>query len=545
MIWKVLESHSYITFAAAMLAVTAPIFLAARLPIDDPMRRRVLRYECWLVTVALGFAAVLAIRYLVVARPVIEGVDFFFYVVKAQELLNSRAGSSNANFVYGYFPGVYAFWKTVMALFGNDLATLQWAVVLLLLANAVLVAAIVTRTLTNWQAGVIAALWYVALASRFEGLYGTSEPIATLFALAGVLCWGGLPLRGGAGWRRMLLLGAGLGLALWGKQQGGLLSIGAVTLITGYALVPPQARHSLWQIILLPFVAASIFLVAILLEGEGLRPIREGLVGIGQYEAHGSLLGNLRGVVYQMGFAGLGGLVALLLWVATLVMPRLRPMHREPWTAIVGFSLFASLATFLQFSKRPYLHYALLLAPFLSIAAVTTAFELSRKLSAIGNGLRSIVFVLIAGLLCVPLIESKYGHSNFHVWPPAWNPSVAHEIPWHMQPDVASDLPVIATLVAPGEDLMVLPPRRYIVHFLFGSRIASTARVWAKQESAYNSLKSPTLDSVLIIDRRAFDLADVEFCKSVQCSFPDSALVELGFVKAAEGKTMTLWRRAR
>src|SRR6185369_1938160 len=122
-----------------------------------------------------------------------------------------------------------------------------------------------------------------------------------------------------------------------------------------------------------------------------------------------------------------------------------RPMQREPWTAIVGFSLFASLATLLQFAKRPYLHYALLLAPFLSIAAVSTAIQLSRKLSAIRNGLHSIVCVLIAGLLCVPLIASRYGDSSFHAWPPAWNPAVAHETPWQMQPDVASDLRVIGS----------------------------------------------------------------------------------------------------
>lgn len=499
------------------------------------------RCERFLVTLVLGLSVLLALRYLYVARPLIEGVDLFLFLVQARDRLSGLADSSDV--LGNYFPGGHVFWQTILVMCGKSLATVQWAVVALLAVNAVLVAAIVKQTLSNWQAGVLAALWYLALASRMEGLYGTTEPISTLFALFGLLCWGGMPLKGAAGWWRVFFLGSGLGLALWVKQQGGLISLGAIAILAGFAMTRLSNRHSILQIIALPFIAALVFLTAILFEGRGLAPVLNGLTLVAQYEARGVGFDNLRGAITQLGIAGCWWFFACLFWVGTFVVPMLRKEHAEPWAAVAGFAVCASVATTVQFFTRPYLHYGLLLAPFVPIAVITIAVQLARKIPAHRSGFRSFPHVLIGALLVSPVIATRGGTPFFHIWPVESNLRVAHETPWHLNPEIAADLLEIATHVNAGDPLLVLPPRRYVIHFLLGTR--PTQDGWGSVgEDADVLSRLPTLTSVLVIDRSRLDPSDKTACEVFQCGTTISRLPDAGFVKTKELKTMTLWRRS-
>lgn len=495
----------------------------------------------FLVTLVLGFSALLALRYLYVARPLIEGVDLFFFLVKARDRLSGLADSSDV--LGNYFPGGYVFWQTILVMCGKNLATVQWTVVALLALNAVLVAAIVRQALRNWQPGLLAALWYLALASRLEGLYGTTEPIATVFALFGLLCWGGLPLQGAAGWWRVLFLGSGLGLALWVKQQGGLISLGALALLGGFAMTPLPTRHSILQITALPFIAALVFLAAILFEGHGLDPLLNGLTLVAQYDAQGVGLDNLSRVIAQMGVLGWWWLFACLFWGVTFIVPMLRKLHAEPWAQVAGFAVCASLATTVQFFTRPYLHYGLLLAPFVPIAAITIAIQLARKMPENKSGFRSSPHVLIGILLVLPLIAKRGETPFFHIWPVEANLRVAHETPWHLNPEIASDLLEIATRVDSGDPLLVLPPRRYVIHFMLGTR--PTQDGWGSVvEDADVLSRLPTLASVLVIEQARLDPSDMTSCEVFQCASIISRLPDSGFEKTMELKTMTLWRRS-
>jgi hypothetical protein len=499
------------------------------------------RCEQFLVTLVLGLSVLLALRYLYVARPLIEGVDLFFFLVQARDRLSGLAEFSDA--LGNYFPGGYVFWQTILVMCGKSLATVQWTVVALLTVNAVLVAVIVRQTLSSWQAGVLAALWYLALASRLEGLYGTTEPIATMFALFGLLCWCGMPLKGAAGWWRVLFLGSGLGLALWVKQQGGLISLGAIAIFGGFAMTRLSNRHSIWQIIALPLIAALVFLTAILFEGRGLAPVLSGLNLVAQYDAQGVGLDNLRGAITQLGIAGCWWLFACLFWVGTFFIPVLRKLHAEPWIAVAGFAVCASLATTVQFFTRPYLHYGLLLAPFVPIAALTITVQLVRKIPRHRSGFRSFLNILIGILLVSPLIATRGGTPFFHIWPVESNQRVAHETPWHLTPQIASDLLEIATNVNAGDLLLVLPPRRYVIHFLLGTR--PTQDGWGSVGKDAEVLsRLPALTLVLVIDKSRLDSSDITACEVFQCGTTISKLSDAGFVKTMELKTMTLWRKS-
>jgi hypothetical protein len=534
---------AYLTFAVATFAVAAPLLFVEYGVANERFRRWAWWYRHVAVSLALCLAVVLAVRYLAIARSLIESVDFFHYVVSARDLVHGGENSLLSR--VAYFPGVYRSWEAVMALFGEELSTLQWAFVGVLGANALLVAAIVARAIHSVAAGVLAALWFVALASQLEGLYGTTEPIATLFALAGVLCWGGKPLRGSAGWVRAALLGAGLGLALWTKQQAGLIAVGGAGFLVTQTVVQDHERHDLWQVAAVPIAATAVFLIAILFEGEGLRPIRDGIGLLAQYDTEGSFYDNLRLVVRRIGLPALGAMLALLLWGGTLMIPRLRRIHSEPSAAIVGFALLASAASFIQFSKRPYAHYALLSAPFLAVATVIVGVRILQAISATKLRAASFARIAIVCALAAPLVAWRPDYPYFHVWPPQWNPQVAHEIPWHQNADVASDLRALHALVRPGETLFILPPRRNAVHFLLGTRSMPGQGYGWGAGAIPSTLLPPTLEAILVLDGRTFDETDINTCDLWNCQRVAAALPANGFSKIATLNTMVLWRRNR
>src|SRR5438093_9667201 len=130
-----------------------------------------------LLAAAAVVCVALAIRFLNASRPFIGGVDFYYYVLFARDLASGATDVPLARYIY--FPGVYSFWKTVFRVSDGSLASLQWAYVGVLLANGILISGILTSLTRIWQAGVFASALYIFIASRIEGLYGLTEPIAT------------------------------------------------------------------------------------------------------------------------------------------------------------------------------------------------------------------------------------------------------------------------------------------------------------------------------------------------------------------------------
>jgi len=307
---------------------------------------------------------------------------------------------------------------------------------------------------------LLAGLWYLALCSSLEGFAGTTEPLATLPVLVGLAVWGGEPLAGRRGLPRALLLGAGLGLGVYAKQLGGLLALGWAAMPLMSLAVPRNRRHRWAYLAVVPAAATLVLLGGILAEGDGLAPLRIGLSFASDYTAEETFRYNLRWVashapLLAVATAGLVAVFALL-----VLVPRWRPMLGERWAALAGFALLAGLVAMVQFSKRGYLHYGLLPAPLLIAAVILTATALIRRLPA-GAAVWPETTLVVAALAAL-LLSQRVPDA-----PPA---------PWRTQPDIAADLVDLKGQLLPGEDLLIIPPRRNEIHFHLGTRSQSFAQ---------------------------------------------------------------------
>jgi hypothetical protein len=536
------QQHPLAALALLLFVAALPFVPLLRGGAARPMPGWMRWYGRALTVLAIAWVAVAAFRYLALARPRMEGVDFYYFACIARDFLQGTANASLPH--YAYFPGGYRYLQAAMAVFGEDLSALQYVVAGTLVANAVLCGVITARCVQSVGAGVLAALWYLMLASRFEALYGTTEPISTLFALAGLLAWGGRPLRGTEGWRRALLLGIGLGLAAWTKQQGGLAALGAGVLALNYAFNRPAVRDSPWQVLGVAVTAAGAFLIAILLEGHGLAPLRIGLGLVERYAAEGSLMGNLGPLAKQAGLAGWVILPVAFFWVAMLGSAFTTGARQEPWVAVAGFCMIAALAAAAQFTKRAYLHYALLAVPFVAIAVTVIVARAAQAIASASPRFGPFAAIAAAGLLVMPAATGALRDGYLRAWPPSWQPAVAQGAPWHESADVAADLQSLKGLVRPGEDVLVLPPRRNVIHLVLGTRAGESRSGygWSPGDDT-PVLRSPRLRAVIVLDKQAMDEIDVATCKLRHCGRAIDALAASGFGPPIQLRTMSLWRR--
>src|SRR5207253_4444088 len=129
---------------------------------------------------------------------------------------------------------------------------------------------------------------------QLDGFFGLTEPLVTLPVLAGVLVWGGRTLSGRRGTILAIALGAGIGLGIYGKQQGALLTLGWLAMIVN-ARVERRDDRSIWMnLLVVPASAIVVLLAAIIAEGHGLTPLRRGLASAAMYETEAGIVENLR-----------------------------------------------------------------------------------------------------------------------------------------------------------------------------------------------------------------------------------------------------------
>ena len=279
---------------------------------------------------ALAVAAFATARQLLAARPLVEGIDFYYYLCVARDLADGVDTSPTRHF---YFPGVYRFWRAVFALFGRSLPALQTAYIALLVANALAVAAVVWRGAGGAAPALLAGLWYLALCASIEGFAGPTEPLATLPVLVGLAAWGGEPLVGRRGLARALALGAGLGLGVYAKQLGGLLAVGAAAMPLMNLAAPPNRRHEWVCLAAIPAAATLVLLIGILAEGEGLTPLRLGLSFASDYAVQGTLRKNLLWIASHAPLLSIASEALVAVFALLALMPRWRPLLGERWAA--------------------------------------------------------------------------------------------------------------------------------------------------------------------------------------------------------------------
>ncbi len=373
---------------------------------------------------------------------------------------------------YIYFPGVYAFWRGVMRNVGMTLPTLQDAYLAVIVTNAVLIGAIVLRVAWAPLAALIASLWYLVMCSRFEGFAGVTEPLATVPFLLGLFLWAGRPLRG----RRALLIaalfGAALGLTVYTKQQGGLLTLGALGLLAARPAVPPKQRHGWGELAVVPCVAVAVLLFALLLEGRGWLPLQRGLGWAFGYAPEGSWLLNLYTQVRGDESAALAALIAVTVWGVMLSGSRRSTWAQKDAFQLVSFVIVAGLMTLIQFRTRPYGHYMLLGVPCIVLAVtLLSVMVLPHILNRFGG--TYLARFLLLSAIAIPFVSTAGRVDTLYVWRVQSASNAAGRLPWHEQPSVQADLKQLEQIIPAGAVMYHFPPRHNSIYYLLGTYSAS------------------------------------------------------------------------
>ena len=480
-------------------------------------------------------------------RASLGGPDFFFYLCYARDLVQDPVSVSLLR--YQYFPGVYAFWRAAIRVVGDPrLEALQSVYLGVLVVNGVIVGAIVLRTLRSWLASLFAVTWYWVLCSRFQGLEGVAEPIATIPFLLGILCWSGGALVGWAGMARAAGLGLSLGLAVYVRQHAGLLALGSVWLLRPYlartqhpSRKPEDGEYRFWEwrvLLVVPLAAILVFGLAVYSEGHGWQPLKIGLAHVASYDAEGSWLANL----YTMFRTDEVATVALLLGIGLLAVcrgPRGNLRTGESWYEVAGFCVVAALATLWQFRTRPYGHYALLTVPCVVIAVVIlTSQVLLPRWGHRGDRRRSVVGIVLA---LVPLLMGSWRSGTVAVWRVLPGGETTCRTLWHQQPRVKRDLERVAEIVKPGSLLHVLPPRHRSIHYLTGGR-STRQRGYGFRSRPLPELPWTAFDWVILVTS-GLDESDQKIWGEPQTTASVQCLLENGFQQQLKLETMLLYQR--
>ena len=204
---------------------------------------------------------------------------------------------------------------------------------------------------------------------------------------------------------------------------------------------------------------------------------------------------------------------------------------------MLGFCVIATAASLKQYEFRPYLHYFLLAAPTAIIAGVQAALATARRLTATWPSVSmrlalvtAAVFVLEPGRLEHP------GHS----------PGDTRR---HTGYGARTRLPRatyrrLRRILQPGEDVLVLPPRRNEIHVVAGTRSTSFPHGygWLPAPRIIDkAIDNPALRGVVVIKR--LDSTDSLVWRLLGCSGAVRQLPDAGFHLVRDLPTMTLWQR--
>ena len=328
-------------------------------------------YTKTLITL-LSMAAIFScIRYLMISRVMVGGVDWYYYLCYSRDMVNSHPVAENA---YSYFPGVYVFWTSVMRLVGQELPALQSFFQLALIAVCLLTGWIVRQHTDCKVLTLFSIFWTFVLLTKFDGLTGVTESLAVAPWLIGLLLWRGQPLDHHQPLWRIGLFGAAIGFTVFTKQQAGLLSLGFAYLIAEQ-LQKTNKPHVWKHLLFVPATAGITLVLLVLGQGNGLSPLVMGVKTAGQYGTEQSWLLNLYTQVRHDESLWITISIASVLFLGRKRWISTNPTTNQPSWRLIGFSLVAILATLLQFRARPFHHYMLLSIPAMVIACSITYYH--------------------------------------------------------------------------------------------------------------------------------------------------------------------------
>jgi len=495
-------------------------------------------YRRALLVAGLGWALVTAGYYLVSISPYVGSVDLFYYLCNARDMNQQVLASNNA---YSYFPGVYTFWKTVLGIAGENFTAIQRSYLPVIVINILLVGVIVWQHSRSLAASLFAGTWFLVLISRFQASAAETELLATIPLLLTVLCWAGRPLQGRRGWADSLLLGVGLGLMLFMKQQAGLLSLGALAMLAGFRWRNRSDQHQWGPLLAVPFLAAGTFLLAVLTVGEGWTPLQIGLATVGQYAREGSWGFNL---YVQVRRDETAALAALLSGIALVARCRRQPSDSQETMArleVILFLAIGALATLWQLRSRAYHHYMLLAAPGLVITTVLLWLDHfpARDESRRSTGLTRCALIL---LVFVPFLRDAGMRESFTAWRIPRPHNFAPDLPWHQQAAVAGDLARLQQHLPAKTSLYTIPHRHNSVYFMLQAHSSSPAG-YRFQQAPLDQVDWSLHRRVLLLKPASWDESDRQVISMEQLAQVQESLLQAGFQKQLDLPTMVLYEQ--
>jgi len=453
------ETHQLLCLLLVVVAVV-PLVRVHTGSIPSPQQDYFQAYARSFPFVAIALLLLTAVCYLLTMRGAVGDVDLFYFLCYARDM---NLGGNIPENVYSYFPGIYTFWRFAILISGDALPALQaWHLGTIVL-NCLLVSLLLWRLTRSLPAALFSAGWALLLYSRFQGLGGTSEPLATIPLLAALCYWNGESVRGQKGILYCLALGIGFGLALYGKQQAGLLSLGALMLLA--ESLGPARRHDLRILVVLPILALLTLVVAILAEGEGMAPLWKGLSIVSAYGQEGSWLHNLYVQVRRDETVALAALftAGTLCWWGLGKRTRTDPERRQ--LSVAGLLAISGLATLIQFRSRGFHHYMLLAVPSLVVSSTLAWLHLWSRRAEAWRSLKIPCLALLLAPLVPFLFSSGIGKSFLAGELP--RPVEGAYLPHlHQKLNFGEDVEQIRQQLAPGASILLVPARHNSIHFL-------------------------------------------------------------------------------
>lgn len=187
------------------------------------------RWAWWVLAAAILFVAVVRIRLINIPLERDEGEFAYLGQLMLQGIPPYKLGYNMK------FPGIYAAYALIMAIFGQSIAAIHVGL-LLVNVGAIILMFLVARRLFGTVAAVTAAVSYaiLSLSPSIVGLAAHATHFVVFFALAGILLL--LKAMESERWYEFLLGGLLLGTAYTMKQPGALFSVFAVIYLTSESI---------------------------------------------------------------------------------------------------------------------------------------------------------------------------------------------------------------------------------------------------------------------------------------------------------------------
>jgi hypothetical protein len=211
---------------------------------------------------------------------------------------------------------------------------------------------------------------------------------------------------------------------------------------------------------------------------------------------------------------------------------------------VAQFAWIGGVAALVQYTRRPYLHYGMLAAPFLVVAIVLAGVHAAHRLRRAAPS-RPLVHFVLPALALLALTRIPGGSGKLHLWPMQWDPFILWPEALRHDPLFARDLDRARSVIRRDEDVLLVPPRRNELHFHLGTRSVSLpiGYSWAVgPEHMATALRSPRLRTAIVLEKG--DPQDHMVWRWAAGDAVVAALPLSGFRRVLDLESFDVWQRS-